>query len=144
MKRHLYSAIAIMIVTGVFAITSQAQTNGSPTIRASIPFAFNVGDKTLPAGIYTVSILNPTSDRKTLQIRSENGRRSAIVQTAGANAALANNAKLVFHRYGDRYFFAHAQLAGDTTALAATKTRAERATQRALKRAPSNSEIAAF
>jgi hypothetical protein len=137
MKRYLNVTIAIMlavnIACGVFAISAEAQTNVSPTMRAEVPFTFRVGDKTLPAGVYTVSILNPTSDRKTLQIRSKNGRVSAIVQTVSANAALAKHAKLVFHRYGDQYFFAQAQLLGESTSLAATKTRAERATQRAVR-----------
>jgi hypothetical protein len=92
-----------------------------------------VGDKSLPAGFYTVRILNPTSDRKALQIRSDDGRTSAIIQTLGVNSALASNTKLVFRRYGDRYFFAQAQMAGETTSLATTRTRAERATRRALK-----------
>jgi hypothetical protein len=142
MKRYFNLTIAIMIVCGVFAIKGQAQTNVSPTMRADVPFTFIVGDKTLPAGVYTVSILNPTSDRKTLQIRSENGRVSAIVQTAGANAALARHPKLVFHRYGEQYFFAQAQLAGDSTSLAATKTRAERAMKRALKHGDSSTVVA--
>jgi hypothetical protein len=131
-----------MIVCGVFALTGRAQSNVSPTIRASIPFTFQVGDKSLPAGVYTVRILNPTSDRKTLQIRNEDGRVSAIVQTTGVNIAIAANTKLVFRRYGEQYFFAQAQLAGETTSLAATKTRAERATQRALKQRDSSRVVA--
>ena len=144
MKRHLTLTIAIMIVCGIFAIEGQAQTSSSRTIHARIPFTFTVGDKTLPAGVYTVRILNPTSDRKVLQIRSDDGRTSAIVQTLGVNSALASDTKLVFRRYGDRYFFAQAQMAGETTTLAASRTRAERATQRSLKHAGSTSEIAAF
>lgn len=142
MKRHLYLTIAIMITCGVFAINGEAQTSGSPTMRAHVPFTFTVGDKSLPAGDYTVRILNPTSDRKTLQIRSEDGRVSAMVQTLGVNSALAKETKLVFRRYGEQYFFAQAQMAGDTTSLAATKTRAERATQRAMKRPDSNTVVA--
>jgi hypothetical protein len=142
MKKHLYLSIAIMIICGVFAIDGEAQTSVSPTIRAHVPFAFTVGDKSLPAGDYTVRILNPTSDRKTLQIRSENGRVSAIVQTVGVDGALARDTKLVFRRYGEQYFFAQAQMAGDTTSLAATKTRAERATQKALRRPDSSTVVA--
>lgn len=142
MKRNLYLSIAIMIICGVYAIKGQAQTSGSPTMRARVPFTFTVGDKSLPAGDYTVRILNPTSDRKTLQIRSENGRVSAMVQTIGVNSALARDTKLVFRRYGEQYFFAQAQMAGDTTSLAATKTRAERATQRAMKRPDSSTVVA--
>ena len=142
MKRHLYLSIAIMIICGVFATSGQAQTSASPTMRAHVPFTFTVGNKSLPAGDYAVRILNPTSDRKTLQIRSENGRVSAIVQTVGVNGALAKDTKLVFRRYGEQYFFAQAQMAGDTTSLAATKTRAERATQKALKRPDSSTVVA--
>ncbi|HKR12510.1 MAG TPA: hypothetical protein VJT15_10660 [Pyrinomonadaceae bacterium] len=138
MKRHVRTAIAIMFICGVLAVGVEAQTFGSQTIRANIPFAFNVGQQRLPAGVYTVSILNPTSDRTALQIRSADGKANAIVQTVGASKCLAgsnlDDAKLVFRRYGDRYFFAEAQLAGDSTSLTATRTRAERSAQEALKR----------
>ena len=144
MKRHLPLTIAIMIVCGVFAIDTQAQNGGAQIMRAQVPFAFTVGDKTLPAGSYTLRILNPTSDRKVLQIRSENGRASAIVQTLGVNGPLARHAKLVFRRYGDRHFFAQAQMTGESTSLTTLRTRAERATQRAVKHPASNTEIAAF
>jgi hypothetical protein len=125
--------IAIMILCTTFVISGNAQTSSSLTIRARIPFTFTVGDKTLPAGVYTVSVLNPASDRKALQIRSETGRVSAIIQTTGVTSDLAGNTKLVFRRYGETYFFAQAQVAGETTSLAATKTRAERASQRAMR-----------
>ena len=130
--------IAIMILCTAFVVSGNAQTSGSQTIRARIPFTFTVGEKTLPAGVYTVSVLNPSSDRKALQIRSETGRVSAIIQTVGVKGDLADEAKLVFRRYGESYFFAQAQMGGETTSLAATKTRAERATQRAMRRGDSS------
>jgi hypothetical protein len=133
MKTYLKMFIAIIVACAAFAITGNAQTSASHTMRARIPFTFAVGDKTLAAGVYTVSILNPASDRQALQIRSEDGHVSAIVQTLRVNDASGDKAKIVFRRYGDSYFFANAQLAGESTSLAATKTRAERATQRALR-----------
>lgn len=81
---------------------------------------------------------------KVLQIRSENGRTSAIVQTVGINGTLDGHAKLVFRRYGDHYFFAQAQMAGESTGLATARTRAERRAQRAVKHTSSATEIAAF
>ena len=142
MKRSLKLIIAIIVSCGAFAITGNAQSSDSQTMRARIPFTFTVGDKTLPAGVYTVSILNPASDRKTLRLRSEDGHVSAIVQTLCVKSAPAGSAKIIFHRYGDSYFFANAQMAGDTTSLAATKTRAERATQRALRQRGDGSTVA--
>ena len=134
--------IAVMILCAGFVVSGNAQTSGSQTMRARIPFTFTVGEKKLPAGVYRVSILNPSSDRKVLQIRSESGRVSAIVQTVEVKGTLADNAKLVFRRYGESYFFAQAQIAGETTSLAATKTRAERATQRALRQGSNGSVVA--
>jgi len=142
MKRHVCIAIAIVFIYGVLVVGAKAQTAGSQTMRAHVPFAFTVGQKSLPAGVYTVSILNPASDRPALRIRNEDGRVSAIVQTMGVGGSLADNSKLVFRRYGDRYFFAQAQMAGDSTSLEAVRTSAERATERSLKRNVERSVVA--
>ena len=132
MKRHLNIPMAMIIVAGVFTIGAQAQTSSAQKVIATIPFAFNVGETRLPAGKYTITVTNPTSDRKILQVRDANGRSSALIATTSVVGNLADNTKLVFHRYGDRYFFAQAQMAGDSTSLAAVKTKAERAEKHAL------------
>lgn len=126
MKRYLTLTVAIMMF---LAITAEAQVSGTQRMRARIPFAFNVGTKSLPAGEYTITVLNPTSDRKVLQIRSTDGRLSAIIQTNELNAHTPEQAKLVFNRYGERYFFAQAQMAGDSITLTAVKSNAERSTE---------------
>jgi hypothetical protein len=113
--------IPLMLI--MLAVSAHAQTSSVQRVIANIPFAFNVGKTTLPAGKYTITVLNPTSDRKTLQIRSMNGRSSAIVLTMASNGNLSDNAKLVFERYDDRYYFAQAQMAGDATSLAAVRTK---------------------
>ena len=127
MKRHLNLLLAITMFAGAFAMTAQAQTAGSQKVVANIPFAFNVGNKTLPAGKYTITVVNPSSDRKILQIRNASGRSNAIVMTTAVSGNAADDAKLVFRRYGDRYFFSQAQMAGDSTSLAAIQSNAERA-----------------
>ena len=133
MKRYFTLAIAMMILVAVAATVAQAQAASSP-MRAQIPFAFHVGSKQLPAGEYNFTVLNPSSDQKVLQIRSSDGRVSAMVRTLGANAIAAEKSKLVFHRYGDSYFFAQAQVAGELTTLAAVKSSAERSEARMVAR----------
>jgi len=123
MKRLFNITFAIIILATGFAAGAQAQT--TPRVVANIPFAFTANSKTLPAGKYTVTVLNPSSDRKALQIRSMDGRSSAIVLTNGVIGNISDNSKLVFERYDDRYFFAQAQLAGDSTTLAALKSNKE-------------------
>ena len=98
MKRLFNIPLAIIILTTAFTIGAKAQTSAQRVI-ASIPFTFTVGNKTLPAGKYTITVLNPSSDRKVLQIRSMIGRSSAIVMTRGVIGNAAENAKLVFDHF---------------------------------------------
>jgi len=135
MKRYLTLTIAIMMFLGVVTVAAEAQVFGAKQVRARIPFAFNVGKTTLPAGEYTVTVLNPSSDRQVLQIRSKDRRLSALIhstETTPNNRANADKAKLVFNRYGDTYFFAQALMAGESTIWAAVKTSAERNQEQAL------------
>lgn len=123
MKRFLYVPLAIVILAGVLATSVQAQSGSSQRIIANIPFAFNVGKTSLPAGKYTITVLNPSSDRRILQIRSTNGRSSAMILTSGVIGDVSENSKLVFERDGDRYYFAQAQMAGDSTSLAVIRSK---------------------
>ena len=120
MKRYFNIPLIIVMLAGVLAVNAQAQTQ---KVVASIPFAFSAGKTTLPAGRYTITVLNPASDRKVLQIRSMNGRSSAVVLTRGIIGNSSENAKLVFERHGDQYVFALAQMGGDETTLAAVRTK---------------------
>ena len=145
MKRYLTLTIAIMMFLGVVTVAAEAQVFGAKQVRARIPFAFNVGKTSLPAGEYTVTVLNPSSDRQVLQIRSKDGRSSALIhsnETTPINLANADKAKLVFNRYGDTYFFAQAQMAGDSTVWAALKTRAERNQEQTLAKNVSKATVA--
>lgn len=144
MKRYLTLTIAVMMFLAVVTVTAEAQVFGSQTMRARIPFAFNVGKTNLPAGEYTITVLNPNSDRKVLQIRSADGRRSALIHTAGVNTNTTDNAKLVFNRYGSRYFFSRAQMAGEATTLAAVKSRAERSEEQAVASKGNSATVAIF
>ena|SRR6185369_4250589 len=119
MKRFFNIPLIVIVFAGVLAINVHAQTKAI----ASIPFAFSAGKSTLPAGKYTITVLNPASDRKILQIRSLDGRSSVVVLTTGIISNASENAKLVFERYADRYVFAKAQMAGDEITLATMKSK---------------------
>jgi hypothetical protein len=141
MKKYFTLTIAIMMFLAVVTITAEAQVSGSKQMRARIPFAFIVGKTELPAGEYTVTVINPNSDRSVLRVRSNDGRLSALIQTTCDTSKNSDNAKLVFSRYGDTYFFAQAQLAGDSTTLAAVRTSAQRHKETELARHGSRSTI---
>lgn len=121
MKKFFNIPLAIMMLLAVLGVGAQAQTSSAQKVIANIPFTFSAGKATLPAGKYTLTVINPSSDRKVLQIRSLNGHSSALILTTTGSVRPSENAKLVFERDGDRYVFIHAQLAGDTTSLAAVR-----------------------
>jgi hypothetical protein len=123
MKKFFNIPLAIVMLVGVLVVSAHAQGNSGQRLIASIPFTFTAGKTTLPAGKYTITVLNPTSDRKVLQLRSMNGRASTIVMTTTGTAHASDEAKVVFERYGDRYFFAEAQMVGGETSLAAVRHR---------------------
>ena len=144
MKRQLYTMIAMMILAGFVAMSSaKAQTSASRQLIANIPFEFSVGDKAMPAGDYTVRQINPASDRPVLQLRSKDGSASAMVQMTSVLGETQESARLVFHRYGDRYFFARAWTTGDSEGLEVPRSRAERGmVERLAGIAPGNESIA--
>jgi len=134
MKKYFYIPLAVVILVGVLATNAQAQGSNSQRIVANIPFTFNVGKTSLPAGKYTFTVLNPTSDRRILQIRSNNGRSNAMILTSDVIGEISDNSRLVFECDGDRYYFAQAQIAGDSTSLAAPRAKIEKQSIAAAKK----------
>ena len=128
MKKYFYIPLAVVMLAGVLATNAQAQSTSSQRIVATIPFTFNVGKTSLPAGKYTFTVLNPTSDRRILQVRSNNGRSTVMILTSGVIGEVSDNSKLVFECDGEHYYFAQAQMAGDSTSLAAPRTKIEKQT----------------
>lgn len=132
MKKQVYTLIAMIFLVGSMAVAAQAQTSRHAELRGIIPFQFNVGNKTLPAGEYTFRQLNPDSDSALLQIISRDSGASAIVHMITAIAKAEDTTRVVFHRYGTRYFFAEVWVDGENSGLQAPKTSAERVTEREL------------
>lgn len=125
--------LRIFLMFGLFAIlaASSASAQTSTQQTANIPFSFNVAGKTFPAGSYTVTRLNPQSDKAALAIRSADGQLSKIVITTPVHGAHAEEtSKLIFNRYADQYFLSQVWTPADSTGLAVPQSRAERALAR--------------
>ena len=132
MKRAAYKLMALLVLIGSMALAAQAQTSSRTQLIASIPFQFNVGEKTMPAGEYTVIQVNPSSDHAVLQLRSKDGSRSVMIQTSNVTGKASETARLVFNRYGSQYFFSQAWTSSDASGLQAPKTKAERGARQEL------------
>ena len=125
MKKQLYMVVTIIALITVAGLSS-ARAQTTVLLKANVPFEFSVGSKTMPAGQYTVSCIGSGSSIRTLVLRSRDGHESILVRTISVSGKIQDNAKLVFDRYGDRYFFAQAWLAADSIGMQAPESRTEK------------------
>jgi hypothetical protein len=132
MKKQAYTLIAMIVLAGSMAVAAKAQTSGRTQLVANIPFQFSLGNKTMPAGEYTVLSVNADSSNVALKIQSRDGKSSAMVQMMTVTGKAQESAKLIFHRYGNHYFFAQAWVDGENAGWQAPKARSERAAEREL------------
>lgn len=126
MKRQAYTLVALLVLVGSVAVAAQAQNSGRTELRATIPFEFHVGDKTMPAGEYRVVQINPSSSVTALQLRARDGN-SVMIQMQSVTAKASDKARLVFNRYADGFYFSQAWTSADTSGWQAPKSKAERA-----------------
>jgi hypothetical protein len=99
MKRLL---LAAGLFTAAAATYSYSQTTGyTQNAVAQIPFDFQTGDITMPAGKYKIS-----QSGFVLTVRGERGQPAAMLLTSPAPKPResAGGGALTFTRYGDDYF----------------------------------------
>ena len=95
MKRSITSVLAAVVV---FAGLSSAHAQEQLTV--TVPFSFVVNSSTLPAGTYSIrqTFFN---QQKSLFLRG-NASAASVLATTFDDSVRGD--KLVFHRYGNRYF----------------------------------------
>ncbi len=94
--------ISMMLIAVAALLVSTVAFAQSGTYSASIPFQFRVGQTVMPAGDYQLSVVAP----KVLALRGDAGNANVMAQTAEIDEVRSNdrNPRLIFHRYGERYF----------------------------------------
>ena len=138
--------LRIFLMLGLFAIlaTASAQAQTRKEMTANIPFSFNVGEKSFPAGEYNVTRLNPASDKALIAIKSEDGRLSRIVLTMPVlTSRTQERARLVFNHYGDQYYLAQVWTPADDTGLQLLQSKSEQMVARKqAERKPEQTSVA--
>ena len=92
-------------------------------LKANIPFDFVVNGATLPSGEYSLQGLavgNAISIRK-----ADQTAKALALGIRCESRETSEKSKLVFHRYGNRYFLAQIWMAGDNAGEELPKTRLE-------------------
>ena len=145
MKKQALKAVtmlvSIIVLAFVTAVASNAQSRFR-IIKADIPFAFVVGDKTLAAGEYLVGQISTSSDAG-IFIRSSEGNQHALRLTNAVSASVPKQKSvLTFRRHGNTYFLAQVWLSGSVEGREVIKSKAERSAERELARNSSTNNLA--
>jgi len=103
-----------MLAAGLLFVFGDANVCRAQGLAVSInvPFAFDAGGKTLPAGQYEIRALTADGGGARL-IQSKDRESSVILLTMPLEAKSGElEPRLVFHRYGDHYFLAQVWMGG--------------------------------
>ena len=118
-------AIASVVVLSMATVVVSARAQANSPLLANIPFQFVVEDKSLPAGEYRIERML-SGNPKVLLIRSTDGRAHRTVMTM---EVLANDwqaeSKLIFNRYGNKYFLSQIWTAGSKSGRELPKSQRE-------------------
>ncbi|HLQ75709.1 MAG TPA: hypothetical protein VK210_00040 [Terriglobia bacterium] len=119
------SFLAVLSVS----VPTQAQ---SVAMRVNIPFDFQVANRKLPAGTYTVA-----RSGEAIQISDSNGHSAFVLSNAVPNHAVNGESQLVFNRYGDEAFLSEVRWNGYLSARELVKADSETA----LAKVPSTPKV---
>jgi hypothetical protein len=103
MKRQ--SLTVFMLLSLIVAMAAGPVNAQSLNFTLDVGFKFNIGDKELPAGRYTIR-RSPLGADDILMFQSKDGRVSEQVRMKifFSNEAAKENKKLIFIKYGDQRF----------------------------------------
>ena len=121
MKLHAHiiaATVGLLTLAGAPAVRAS-----SPELKALVPFTFSAGNTTLAAGSYTVE--RASGSQGMLTMRSHTGGVIFLAQR-GESTVAGKSTRLVFHRYGDRYYLRQVSFNG-TSGYGVRETREERA-----------------
>ena len=142
MRNQILKGVAMLMFV-VPALTSAAVSADAQSIGnvvANVPFEFVVGDKTLPSGNYTIQALNASSG---VVIRSKDTQNSTVRLTNPIEPKRNNTqARLIFHRYGQRYFLSEVWSGGDNVGRRLLRSQQERSIERELAAISSRKTLA--
>jgi hypothetical protein len=113
---------AILTFVGVLVLLAAGSALGQTrSFQANVPFSFNVGQQTFPAGHYRFQSLlgkpGRNSEMGMIAIRDLDGRHLYKVVLTGlvrAEEATPSKSKLVFGMSGGLCYLSHVRIAGDS------------------------------
>ena len=129
MKRN----IAIALVGLASLITTGEAFAQSDSAQGYVPFAFSVSNTTLPAGEYRIA----TNSAQSVLIRNlDEPKWTVFSPIAGPTQARYGSCKLVFNKYGNRYFLRQVLCPSNAISVDLPATRREKHAEQMEARGP--------
>ena len=121
------SVFTVLLACGLAVLGApQARAQFALELKADIPFEFRAGEATMPAGPYMISPDRHVT-RNVLLLNSRENDAAAFVLTITADTGqVQDQSRLVFHKYGDRYFLTQVWVSGERTGWQIPTGRSER------------------
>ena len=121
MKRHAFATAAFL---GLLLLPTLAPLYGQ-SLKVEVPFDFVAAQGTMPAGEYSVTPNQPVQGM--VRLTSSKGSSAAICFTHAIQSSRpSNTSKLVFNRYGDKYFLSQVWSEGSDHGRVLPPSKAER------------------
>ena len=144
MRRQILKGVTtLMIAATLVFVAGVATANGQSGNRltAQVPFEFIVGDAILASGQYDIHAITDAGD--VVQIKNARAKGAAMRLTGPTEQQKSKTyARLVFHRYGNRYFLSQVWMNGERVGRELSKSKQERAIERELAAIPSKGDLA--
>ncbi|MGQ9634180.1 MAG: hypothetical protein ACUVXB_08015 [Bryobacteraceae bacterium] len=102
--RKLMFALCVALLLAVTAAPLSAQTL---LLRANVPFEFYLNGKVMPAGEYQIDTKLGHGIVRVWKLDSDRAVLALAQKDSFPYRASREEAVVVFHRYGDRYFLSH-------------------------------------
>jgi hypothetical protein len=127
-----FFALATLVAAG----SAVAQEHA---VKATVPFDFTVGSAHVPAGTYTISSASARSSN-TIILRNDTGKVT-VLAVAYADGTQSQTSKLVFNKWGDRYFLHEILCANVDMNMELPVSKAEKSAARQQASLPHDSQV---
>lgn len=129
--KRLISTFSALAAILCLAAAMPASANPMAAIHVTVPFAFEAGERAMPAGEYEVEHRSANS---TLVITAPSGERHALLTFPTGDPANPKGPRLVFEKVGGTYRLAEVWVTGAATGAGVPATKAQMLVAKGAKR----------
>jgi len=137
--KKLIQITAILSLLVIFSAVS-AQAQSVNRYEADIPFDFNIGQKSYPAGSYVVKTAKLSDSYVSLTLQDKEGNKLQTILVAASGNVSGKQPELVFNRYENRRFLT--QLLTQDARISIVMSKDEKRVAKQIREKNSSTQIA--